>query len=197
MAPQIVVGVLALQGGFAKHLERLRSLDVIAIEVRTKEEMSNCHGLIIPGGESTVINRLITSNGLRKAIEEFGQSRPIFGTCAGLILLSSHIQQSQIQPFGFLDITVERNAYGRQYDSFQVEVSVQTGNKITTIPAVFIRAPKIVRVGNNVQVLASYDNDPILIREKNFLGATFHPELTEDPTIHLYFLHMIKEMLKK
>lgn len=187
------IGVLALQGDFSKHIETLLSLGVSAKEVRKPADLVDCDGLIIPGGESTVITRQIDFIGLRKTLEEFAKQKPVFGTCAGLILMSKNIQASPIQTLGLLDVTVARNAFGRQLDSFNASISVQLEKGHTNLfPAFFIRAPRIMQVGPQVQVLATYKDEPVLVRQGKHLGATFHPELTSDPMIHAYFLSLIK-----
>jgi len=167
---KIRVGVLALQGAFIEHVEMLKSLGVKAVEVRTAKDLNGLDGLIIPGGESTTMNLLIGE------IKKNMKNCPIFGTCAGAILLS---QQN------LLNIDVERNAYGSQLDSFEDDFQFQGHN----FHGIFIRAPKIIKVGPKVEVLAKNSKDEIvLVREGNYLAATFHPELTEDAIIHKYFI---------
>lgn len=170
---KIRIGVLALQGAFIEHVDILNKLGVQVKEVRTVEDLQNIDGLIIPGGESTTMNLLIGE------IKSHMKDLPIFGTCAGAILLS---QQN------LLDIEVERNAYGSQLDSFEDDFQFNGHN----IHGIFIRAPKITKIGPNVEVLSKNSKDEIvLVREGNYLAATFHPELTEDIKIHKYFLEMI------
>lgn len=180
------IGVLALQGAFAKHLQMLQNIGVKSIEVRTPADLSQCDGLIIPGGESTTIQKQIDFIDLRNPIQEFLKTKPIFGTCAGIILMASTVHDPNIQPFSCLDIEVERNAFGRQIDSFST--SIQFDQK--DFRAVFIRAPRILKCGADVKVLSTYAGEPIIVRQNHFLGATFHPELTNDPNIHRYFLKM-------
>lgn len=168
------IGVLALQGAFAKHREMLDRINVPSLEVRTPKELAQVDGLIIPGGESTTMLKL---NEL--PLTEF--DRPIFGTCAGMILMA-HL--------GFLDITVERNAYGRQCDSFSTDLTVHLA-KPHTIHAIFIRAPRVIEIQlPEVKVLAE---TPVLLRQGDYLASAFHPELTKDPAIHHYFVQICKE----
>jgi 5'-phosphate synthase pdxT subunit len=188
------IGVLALQGDFAKHIEVLRSLGVEVQEVRKTEDLDKCDGLIIPGGESTVILRQLDFIGMREPLCEFAQHHPVFGTCAGLILMSKKIQDSPLKPLKLLDITLERNAFGRQIASFQAFVTLELfGGHFKTIPAFFIRAPRIRTCGEGVQILATFEGEPILVRQGDHLGSTFHPELTSDPQIHHYFIEMIRQ----
>lgn len=189
---QPVIGVLALQGAFAKHAEVLLALGARTIEVRKPKDLLGCDALIIPGGESTTMIRHMEFIHLREPFVEFSARKPVFGTCAGLILISKHILKDNMQPFQLLDIDVERNAFGRQVESFETKLNMQlkSGNP-QSIPAVFIRAPRIRRVGEDVTVLARWKNEPVLVRQGIYLGATFHPELTSDHTIHSYFLKMV------
>lgn len=188
------IGVLALQGDFEKHIHMLSSLSVKAQEVREASDLKHCQGLILPGGESTTMVRQIDSGNMREALIHFAQANPIFGTCAGLILISKKATPFTLNPLGLLDIEVERNAFGRQVDSFLTDAYVNfPGMSQITFPAFFIRAPRIRKWGTEVTVLSSlYENEPILVREGHFLGATFHPELTQNHAIHAYFLSMIR-----
>ena len=191
------IGVLALQGDFAKHIEVLRSLGVEAIEVRKPQDLSDCEGLIIPGGESTVIMRQLDRIGMREALVNFASQKPLFGTCAGLILMSTHVQGCSVKPLELLDVTVERNAFGRQVESFQAFVSLEFSPEHSkTFPAFFIRAPRIRQCQDGVQILATLEGEPILVRQGHHLGASFHPELTSDPQVHQYFIEMIKQTKK-
>jgi pyridoxal 5'-phosphate synthase pdxT subunit len=190
----LTVGVLALQGAFMKHLLMLRKLNVHAIEIRKPEELEKCDALIIPGGESTTMMKQITFINFANKLREFGENKPVFGTCAGLILMSKEIISDKMTPFNWLDVTVERNAFGRQVDSFQAEVEISfTPRQHQKFPAIFIRAPRIKKCGDNVSVLASFEGEPVLIKQNKFLGATFHPELTNDLSVHEYFLTLIKK----
>lgn len=187
----ITIGVLALQGAFAKHIQMIQSLGVNAIEVRKPKELEKCHGLIIPGGESTVITRQIKFIEMGGALQQFAKQRPIFGTCAGLILISREIIADVMQPMGLIDVAVERNAFGRQVESFttDLELEVKPRQKFT---AVFIRAPRIRQVSEEVKILASYEGEPVLVQQSHHLGATFHPELTPNSLIHKYFVKMVE-----
>ena len=169
-----MIGVLALQGGFREHLEILKMLGIPAKEVRMREDLAEVDGLIIPGGESTVMAKFIDEYDLRSVICARAQDANfiIYGTCAGLILLANDVPNLQAQPLGLLDISVERNAYGRQLDSF-----------ITPLGA-FIRAPKITRVGEGVEILQTHEGSPVLARSGNVWASTFHPELIGNMEIH-------------
>lgn len=188
MSP-LVIGVLALQGAFAKHAEILQGLGAKVVEVRKPADLLKCDALVIPGGESTAIMKQIRFINLSEAFLTFSKHKPVFGTCAGLILIAEKIIGDSMRPFQLLDVEVERNAFGRQIESFytDLEVNLKPG-QTKQIPAIFIRAPRIRRVGAAVKVLASFEEEPVLIRQGLHLGATFHPELTTDPTIHAYFL---------
>jgi len=185
------IGVLALQGDFAKHIDMLKTLGVNTIEVRKATDLDLCDGLIIPGGESTVMLLQLDFIGMRESLKKFIKIKPVFGTCAGLILLSNDIQASSMTPLAVLDVSVERNAFGRQIDSFEtdLEVSLSQG-QLQTLPVFFIRAPRIRRIGSNVVVLAIYQGEPVLVRQGNILGASFHPELTNCNVIHKFFVDM-------
>lgn len=178
------VGVLALQGDFEAHQKALERAGAEAVQVRTPQELASVDGLVIPGGESTTMLRLLDITGLKEPVREFGRSKPIFGTCAGAILLASEVSHPEQESLSLMDISVERNAYGRQLDSRVVEL--QDGTE-----AVFIRAPIIRRVGDKGKVLASYNGDPVLVEEGRHMVATFHPELTSDSRVHRRFLDKI------
>lgn len=180
------VGVLALQGAFAAHQQALNRLSVSSLLVRTPEELESCTHLILPGGESTAMVTLLKSGGLARALPLFAQTRPILGTCAGLILMASHILDDAITPFGFLDIDVQRNGFGRQLDSFSAPLTAPSLS--APIEGLFIRAPRIHRVGKQVQVLGSYKQEPVYIRQGHFFATTFHPELTSSLEVHKHFL---------
>ncbi|NGX42892.1 MAG: Pyridoxal 5'-phosphate synthase subunit PdxT [Chlamydiae bacterium] len=185
------VGVLALQGAFAKHMAAFQSLHAHVKEVRKPQELKECDALVIPGGESTTVARQIDFIGLREAIIDFAENKPILGTCAGLVLMAKNVIGHTITPFGFLDIEVERNGYGRQYESFTAEIVPSFPSSPSSFHAVFIRAPCIKKYGEKVKVLASYQTEPVLIQQDRFLAATFHPELSGDFSIHSYFLNML------
>lgn len=192
MARQVTVGVLALQGAFAKHIQMLKSIGAHTKEVRVPCDLDDCDALIIPGGESTTILHL--AKNIREPLQKFIETKPVFGTCAGLILLAKQIVgHADMLPFKVMDIAVERNAFGRQAESFVANVDIHLGKeKARPFKAFFIRAPRIRHCGEGVKVLASYDDEPILIQQGHLLGATFHPELTHDASIHRYFLSLIK-----
>lgn len=177
------VGVLALQGDFEAHAKTLRQLGAEPREVRTPEEMDGLDALIIPGGESTTIGKMIESAGLEAALRAHHQAgRPILGTCAGLIICDS-------EHLGFLDATAKRNAFGRQLQSFEADLEVE-GVGDEPLRAVFIRAPWVERWGAEVEVLASYNGHPVAVREGNVLACAFHPELADDPRFHAIFMAM-------
>lgn len=194
------VGVLALQGDFAEHLSFLRRLGAEGVEVRLPSHLDNIEALIIPGGESTTIGKLAHAFDLLDPLRTFGQSRPIWGTCAGAIFLSKDTLERQ-HLLGLMDITVERNAFGRQSDSFESEIPVPfLENPESPFPAIFIRAPLIARVGPEVDILAhlpnNNDNGIIVAAEQgHFLATSFHPELTGDDRFHRYFLSFMKRDL--
>ncbi|MFZ3171158.1 MAG: pyridoxal 5'-phosphate synthase glutaminase subunit PdxT [Carboxydocellales bacterium] len=190
------VGVLAMQGAFREHGQVLQSCGCEPVEVRKAEHLEGLAGLIIPGGESTAIGKLLVDFGLLSVIQNFGKKGfPIFGTCAGLILLAKDIVDSKQPRLGLMDITAKRNAYGRQVDSFEIDLPVPEIGE-TPIRAVFIRAPYIERVGPDIQVLAAYQDKVILARQGNLLAAAFHPELTGDFRLHQYFIGMCEEYVK-
>ncbi|MGN6255243.1 MAG: pyridoxal 5'-phosphate synthase glutaminase subunit PdxT [Solirubrobacterales bacterium] len=177
------VGVLALQGGFEAHARILRQLGAEPREVRTPAEMEGLDALVIPGGESTTIGKMIDSAGLEPALRaHHGAGRPILGTCAGLIVCdAAHL--------GFIDATAKRNAFGRQLQSFETDLEVE-GAGDEPLRAVFIRAPWVERHGPGVEVLASHEGRPVAIREGSVLACAFHPELTDDPRFHAIFMAM-------
>ena len=194
------VGVLALQGDFDRHrkaLARVRAGEagetVESVEVRKITELDGLDGLIIPGGESTTLLKLMDHFGFWPAMERFHRSgRPIFGTCAGAILVSHDVENPTQRSLDFIDIGVERNAYGRQRESFEAWSEADLGAK-RDIEMVFIRAPRIRRVGEGVTVLARHKDEPVMVRQGNVLVATFHPELTDDPSVHEYFCAMVRD----
>lgn len=189
-----VIGVLALQGDFAEHTAVIRRLGAEAREVRMPDGLEGVDALIIPGGESTTISRLMDRWGLRQPIASLAKSgTPVWGTCAGLILSAKRIVDDPIAGLGILDVDVQRNAYGSQIDSFETTLAVEAfGDK--PMPAVFIRAPIIRRVGPSVKVLArAPDGTPAAVRQGNILGSTFHPELTPDARFHAYLLNLSRE----
>lgn len=186
-----VIGVLAIQGDFAAHVNMLRRMGITASEVRRWIDLHGVTGLILPGGESTTMLKFLNQEGLSAPIIDFAhRGKPIFGTCAGAILLAQEVSSPTQPSLGLLGVAVERNAYGRQVNSFiaEVETSFEGG----PLEAVFIRAPQIRTIGPNCEVLASFNGNPVLVRERNILAATFHPELTEDDRVHRLFLEMVR-----
>ena len=176
------IGVLAVQGNFREHVEILRRLGTDAVEVRKPEQLDGLDGLVVPGGESTTFMRLMRLYGLDEAVRRF--QRPVLGTCAGMIILDQ-------DHLGLVDVTVERNAYGRQVASFEADLELSGDNE--PLRGVFIRAPRVRDVGPGVEVLAELDGEPVLLREGRFLVASFHPELTGDPRVHERFLELVEE----
>jgi 5'-phosphate synthase pdxT subunit len=195
----MLIGVLALQGDFAEHITVLTRLGVESREVRLPQELDGLDGLIIPGGESTTIGKLAVEYGLMEPLTEFGESKPIWGTCAGAIFLSKDATRAKNgQPLlGLMDITIQRNAFGRQVDSFEVELDVPALAKVskdnTPFSAVFIRAPLIETVKEDeVEVLATVDGGVIVAAQQdNLLATSFHPELNDDDRFHQYFLSLV------
>ncbi len=183
------IGVLALQGDFEAHEKALARAGADALEVRSAEQLQELDGLIIPGGESTTMLKLLNAEHLLEPIRKFGQSRPIFGTCAGAILLASRVSNPNQESLSIMDIDVERNGYGRQLDSRIARLKPDGLDH--DLEAVFIRAPIIKRVGAGATVLARYDGDPVLVEQGRHLVATFHPELTNDPSVHRLFLEKV------
>jgi len=187
------IGILAMQGAFREHATALRKCGCDAVEIRKPSDLEAIDALIIPGGESTTIGKLLNDYGLTEPIlAKARDGLPVFGTCAGAILLAKDVMDSDQRRLGLMDIKVRRNAYGRQVDSFEVDVEVPVLGK-EPFPAVFIRAPRIEDARPGVEVLARYREGIILVRQGNLLAATFHPELTEDLRLHRYFLRMVAE----
>jgi pyridoxal 5'-phosphate synthase pdxT subunit len=187
----MMIGVLAIQCDFAAHIRALRRIGEEPVEVRSMNELGVLDGLILPGGESTTMLKFFDDESLASSIIDFAESgKPIFGTCAGAILLARQVYNPSQASLGLIDIVIERNAYGRQVDSFigKAEAVAEIG----TIEGVFIRAPRIKAVGPEVVVLARLNNEPVLVRERNILAATFHPELTENERTHRLFAEMVK-----
>jgi len=183
------VGVLALQGDFEAHARALAKAGAEAVQVRSAEDLKKVDGLVIPGGESTTMLKLLEEEKLLDPLREFGRERPIFGTCAGAILLAKNVANPPQPSLGLMDMEVERNAYGRQLDSRIARLHPKGMD--ADLEAVFIRAPIIRKVGKEAKVLASYEGDPVLVEQGRHLAATFHPELTDDSRVHLMFLRKI------
>ncbi|PKM80470.1 MAG: pyridoxal 5'-phosphate synthase glutaminase subunit PdxT [Firmicutes bacterium HGW-Firmicutes-14] len=189
------IGILALQGAFIEHEKMLSSLGCEAIQVRKTEHLADIDGLVIPGGESTTIGKLMNEFKLTDRIRDLaGDGLPVFGTCAGLILMAREIVDSDQPRLGLMNIVAHRNAFGRQVDSFETNLEVE-GLGPDRFRAVFIRAPYIETVRNGVDVLASVGDKVVLAKEKNLLAAAFHPELTDDSRVHSLFLKEVEKFL--
>ena len=185
------VGILAIQGDFAEHIAVLKRLNVDSVEVRLPRHLAGVDALIMPGGESTTFSYLMDLYDLKEPIKEMaGAGIPIWGTCAGMIMMARELTEESPTPMGLMDIQVMRNAFGRQVDSFEVDLEVlPLGNE--PFPAVFIRAPAISRVGDDVDILARLPGgQPVAVLQRNLLATAFHPELTRDPRLHQYFLSL-------
>jgi 5'-phosphate synthase pdxT subunit len=186
------VGILALQGDFEAHSKALERAGAEPVLVRTAEDLKSIDGLVIPGGESTTILKLLDFMDLKEPLREFAREKPVFGTCAGAILLAKEVRNPEQESFGLIDLTVERNGYGRQIDSRVA--SIHPGSDFEKragggdMEAVFIRAPIIRRAGPDVSILAEYEGDPVLVEQGKHLVATFHPELTQDSRVHKLFV---------
>ena len=185
------VGVLALQGDVAEHLAQLRQCDIQGVAVRNRADLASVAALIIPGGESTAISNLLQTGGLYDPIREFARHHPVLGTCAGLIMCGARIAggHHRVIPLELIDIQVTRNGFGRQVDSFETTLFIAALG--VSVPAVFIRAPFIETVGDNVTVLARYEDKIVMAEQGNILVCSFHPELTDDTTVLAYFLSKI------
>jgi pyridoxal 5'-phosphate synthase pdxT subunit len=189
-----LIGILALQGDFEKHALMIQKLGHETVFVKDQIALNKCDRLIIPGGESTTFLKLIDRLNLRKALIDFGASKPVFGTCAGLIILAKRVINDNFKPLGLIDIEVSRNAYGRQIDSFIDDVSLDFNGVKENYEAIFIRAPKIIKCLKGVRSLARHMDDIVMAANKNILVASFHPELTDDLKIHDFFInHFARE----
>jgi pyridoxal 5'-phosphate synthase pdxT subunit len=184
------IGVLAIQGDFEAHAAALREAGAAAALVRRPEELANVDGLVIPGGESTTFLKFLERDGFLAALEDFVRTKPSFGTCAGCILLAKEVVHPAQQSLGVLDATVERNAYGRQIDS-SIETA-ETKLKGGPLEMVYIRAPRIVKTGPEVKVLAERDGFPVLVEQGKIMAATFHPELSADRRVHARFVELVR-----
>ena len=188
------IGVLGLQGSYAKHCAMLSSLKINPVNVRWPDELGSCDGLIIPGGESTTITKLLKKNELQDALVQFAKEKPVFGTCAGMILMAKSVEDSRVRTLNLIDINVDRNGYGRQVDSFVNELDINLNGRSFSMRGVFIRAPRIIKTGDGVEILASIKNEPVLVRQGHHIAASFHPELTNESRIHKYFSSLSTEL---
>ncbi len=197
---RINVGVLALQGAFSEHIEALKKCGVSAIEIRMPGQLEEIDGLIIPGGESTTMAKLMKKYKFYKPLDEFyNKKKPIFGTCAGLIILAKNIDGKNTG-LGYINIDVERNAYGRQIDSFEelLDLSMNNGSGANgKFKSIFIRAPRISGLGEDIKILARFNQEAVLVQYNNILACAFHPELSGDLRIHKYFIDMIENLRRE
>ncbi|MGG0465312.1 pyridoxal 5'-phosphate synthase glutaminase subunit PdxT [Priestia aryabhattai] len=192
----VKVGVLGLQGAFREHAQALEAAGAEAIIIKKVEQLDEIDGLILPGGESTAMRRLIDKYDFMEPLRQFAQAgKPVFGTCAGLILLAEQVVDREEPHLGVMDITVARNSFGRQRDSFEAALNIKDIGE--DFIGVFIRAPHIVEVGENVEVLAMHNDRIVAARQGQFLGCSFHPELTDDARMAQYFVAMVEEASKK
>ena len=182
------IGVLALQGDFERHLVRLSALGAEGREIRRVEDLAGLDGLIIPGGESSTMSELIDRFDLREDLLKFCSAKPVWGTCAGMILLARKVDDERVRPLKIIDISVARNGYGRQISSFYAEIQANLNGDQTTLKASFIRAPVVNGYGNGVQVLGTYHSSPVLLAQGNCLVSSFHTELHSDLSLNRYFL---------
>ncbi len=187
----VKIGVLALQGAVSEHMDALTDSGAQAVAVKHIDELNDLDGLVLPGGESTTMRRLMDKTGLFEAIKSFAASKAIFGTCAGLILMAQKIEGRQGPHLGLLDIDVKRNAFGRQVDSFEAQLKIE--HVADDFDGVFIRAPYIKSVGPDVEILSTYEGHIVACRQGHFLTCAFHPELTGDTRFHRYFVHLVME----
>jgi len=191
----LTIGILALQGAYQAHAQTLQKLGITPRLVRLPADLEGLDGLIMPGGESTTMLKFLEQRGFFDVLKDFVHTTPTFGTCAGVILLATDVTNPTQKSLGALDVTVERNSYGRQIDStiLHAESKLPGG----PLEMVFIRAPRITRTGKEVETLATRENDPVLVREGHLLAATFHPELGPDPRVHQLFLNLVRDHKRK
>jgi 5'-phosphate synthase pdxT subunit len=188
------IGVLAIQGDFGLHQKALAKIRINSKLVKYERDLTNCDGLIIPGGESTTLNKLIQINKLRDPLINFGLNKVIMGTCAGLIMLSKEVDDPNIDTLKLLNITISRNAYGRQINSFIDNILLQINGKNMDFEGVFIRAPKITKVGEGIKIRGYHKDNAVFVENTKILGTTFHPELTNNLFIHKYFIEKINNI---
>jgi 5'-phosphate synthase pdxT subunit len=184
---KMIVGILALQGGYHLHEHVCKTLGYETLLVKNVQHL-NVDSLIIPGGESTTMIKILNNEKWFQSLKDFAAKKPVFGTCAGAILLSNYIENDELKTLKAIDIKIKRNAYGRQIESFTSKTRINLNETFYDFEATFIRAPVITATGENVDVLAEHEGCPILVEEKNVLAATFHPELSDDSSVHEYFL---------
>jgi pyridoxal 5'-phosphate synthase pdxT subunit len=191
----IKIGVLGLQGAVREHVQSIEACGAEAIVIKSKEQLDEIDGLILPGGESTTMRKLIDKYDFMGSLKEFAESgKPMFGTCAGLILLAKNIIGYDEPHIGVMDVKVERNSFGRQRESFEADLDI--AGAAEDFQAIFIRAPHIVQAGENVEILAKHNERIVAAREGHILGCSFHPELTDDHRLTAYFINMVKEAKK-
>ena len=179
-----MIGVLALQGNYSKHIEILNKLKISSCEVRYNNQLDEINGLIIPGGESTTMTDLMSRNNFYDKIQLFSQTKPILGTCAGLIMMAKSVVDKRVKPLDILDIEVDRNAYGRQVHSFINKLPIKLEKDLETISVPFIRAPQITKVGKNVEIISNYNKKPVAVKSGIHMGLSFHPELNNITIFH-------------
>ena len=179
-----MIGVLALQGNYSKHIEILNKLKISSCEVRYNNQLDEINGLIIPGGESTTMTDLMSRNNFYDKIQLFSQTKPILGTCAGLIMMAKSVLDKRVKPLEILDIEVDRNAYGRQVHSFINKLPIKLEKDLETISVPFIRAPQITKVGKNVEIISNYNKKPVAVKSGIHMGLSFHPELNNITIFH-------------
>lgn len=188
------IGVLALQGAVTEHIKAIEACDSEAVRIKSAAQLQSIDGLLLPGGESTAMRRLIDYANMLPALQAFADSKPVFGTCAGLILLASSVEGEEAH-IGKMNITARRNAFGRQIESFETPLAIKGIHD--NFPAVFIRAPKMSTVGEQVEILATLDGDIVCARDRHLLACSFHPELTKDHSLMRYFIKMCKEQAQE
>lgn len=188
----LIIGILGIQGAYLKHKEILGSLSVKNVVVKYSHQLNDINGLIIPGGETTAFTKQMNYEITFENLQKFANVKPTFGTCAGIITQGEGINNKKILQLKVLNANIERNAYGSQIDSFIEDIDLIFDDSNKPFQAIFIRAPKITNIGNDIKVLATLKNNPVLIENKLHLGATFHPELTDDFRIHKYFIDKVK-----
>jgi pyridoxal 5'-phosphate synthase pdxT subunit len=183
-----VIGVLALQGAYQKHIDMLHALNIPARRVRQPNELNQCHALILPGGESTTISLLIQEYNLYEAIRSFAEHHPVMGVCAGMIMMASEVEDARITPLRLMPFSVIRNHYGRQLHSFTADIKLNFSDSSDLLHAHFIRAPGIAKLSADIEVLARYNKETVMISKGKHIALSFHPELTDDTRIHEYWL---------